>query len=271
MDDLRKELAPVPGEAWKVVEEEARRVLKLSLAGRKIVDFSGPHGWATSAVGTGTVERLKKAPGNGVEAALRQVQPLVELVAPFELSRADLDDVARGRKDPDLTPLLEAAKSLARAEDTVIFEGYAAAGIRGLREASPHPTLEISENYQDYPAVVAEGLRLLREAGVDGPYALALGPRCYAGLLRSTVGAYPVFELVRRVVGGPLVWAPYVDGAVLASLRGGDYELVVGRDISIGYSSHTDSSVRLYLVESLTFRVHTPEAAVSFVYARDRR
>ena len=36
----------------------------------------------------------------------------------------------------------------------------------------------------------------------------------------------------------------------------------LGRDMSIGYQSHTDTSVRLYLVETMAFRVLTPEAAV---------
>jgi len=53
-----------------------------------------------------------------------------------------------------------------------------------------------------------------------------------------------------------------VDGAVVVSQRGGDFLLEVGEDLSIGYDSHDAEAVRLYLVESLTFRVLTPEAAV---------
>jgi uncharacterized linocin/CFP29 family protein len=46
------------------------------------------------------------------------------------------------------------------------------------------------------------------------------------------------------------------------SLRGGDFELVVGRDISIGYLDHDLHKVRLYLEESVTFQVLTAEAAI---------
>jgi uncharacterized linocin/CFP29 family protein len=75
-------------------------------------------------------------------------------------------------------------------------------------------------------------------------------------------------EHVRRLLDGPIVWAPAVDGAVVLSLRGGDFELTVGQDFSIGYLEHTASAVRLYLQESFTFRVLSAEAAVPLAYAK---
>jgi uncharacterized linocin/CFP29 family protein len=75
-----------------------------------------------------------------------------------------------------------------------------------------------------------------------------------------------VLEHIRMILGGPIVWAPSVDGAVVVSLRGGDYTLAVGEDFAIGYLSHSDSAVQLYLEESLTFRVLDPRAAVALRY-----
>jgi uncharacterized linocin/CFP29 family protein len=46
------------------------------------------------------------------------------------------------------------------------------------------------------------------------------------------------------------------------SQRGGDAELTLGRDMSIGYHSHDERTVRLYFTESFTFRVVGPEAVV---------
>ncbi len=43
----------------------------------------------------------------------------------------------------------------------------------------------------------------------------------------------------------------------------GDFELTIGQDISIGYLSHSETAVRLYLQESITFLLLTTEAAVS--------
>jgi uncharacterized linocin/CFP29 family protein len=267
MSPLLRELAPVTAEAWALIEEEAKRTLKLKLAARKLVDFSGPLGWAASAVGDGRVRRLNEAPAPGVEANLREVQPLVELRVPFELAREELEAIGRGTKTPVLDPVREAASAAAMAEDRAVFRGFGAAGIRGIAEESAEARLLLSDDFQAYPGVVAEAINKLHLAGVEGPYGIALGPRCYTGLVKTTQGGFPVMEHVRRLLDGPLVWAPAVDGAVVLSLRGGDFELTVGQDFSIGYLEHTENAVRLYLQESFTFRVLAPEAAVPLAYA----
>ena len=266
MNDLLRELAPISSAAWAEIDSEAKRTLKLTLAARRLVDFTGPLGWDAAAVSLGRSEPLKPGPAAGVEARLRQAQPLVELRVPFELSREELNAVARGAKDPDLDAVRHAARAAGLAEDRAVFHGYAKAGIRGLLEAAPGGAVSLSEDYEAYPSAVAEATNRLRAAGIDGPYGIALGPRCYAGLTKTTKGGYPVIEHVRRLLDGPIVWAPGVDGAAVVSLRGGDTELVVGQDFSIGYLDHTADKVRLYLQESFTFRVLTPEAAVALVY-----
>jgi uncharacterized linocin/CFP29 family protein len=109
---------------------------------------------------------------------------------------------------------------------------------------------------------------MLRSAGIGGPYGLALGPRCYTGVIETTEhGGYPLLEHLKLILGGPVVWAPAVDGAVVLSLRGGDYALELGNDIAIGYSSSDSSSVRLYLEESFTFNVLEDRAAVALRYS----
>lgn len=268
MNDLRRELAPISAEGWKQIEDEAKRTLKTTLAARKLIDFSGPLGWNASAVSLGYTERLKSAPEKKVEARLRKIQALVELRVPFEIGLEELEAIGRGAKDPNLDPVREAARAAALAEDRSVFNGYAEAGIQGLVEAGAENKCTLSEDYTAYPGVVAEATHKLRSAGVDGPYAIALGPRCYTGLTKTTVGGFPVIEHVRRLLEGPIIWAPAVDGAVVLSLRGGDFELVVGQDFSIGYLDHTPSTVRLYLQESFTFRVLAPEAAAPLAYAK---
>jgi uncharacterized linocin/CFP29 family protein len=49
---------------------------------------------------------------------------------------------------------------------------------------------------------------------------------------------------------------------VVLSLRGGDFLLDSGQDLSIGYLDHSATSVTLYLEESFSFRVLEPAAAV---------
>ncbi len=267
MNHLRRELAPITDAAWAQISEQAAGALKLSLAARKLFDLSGPHGWTSSSVDLGRRTALKSGPVDGVTAAQRRVQPLIELRTPFELSIDDLDDAERGAEDLDLEAVVTAATRAAVAEDTVVFHGFAAGGVDGIAATSPHEPIEIDTDYEQYPRSVAQAVATLRAAGVDGPFGVALGPRCYTGVIESTEdGGYPVFEHIRTIAGGPILRAPAVDGAFVVSLRGGDYELIVGQDLSIGYANHDDTTVRLYFEESLTFRVNSPEAAVRLAY-----
>jgi uncharacterized linocin/CFP29 family protein len=267
MNSLYRELAPIPDAAWKQIEEEASQALKRTLAARKLVDFDGPLGWHASSVDLGRTDALKGAPHPGVEARMRTVQPLVEIRVPFELARSEIEAIDRGATDADLQPVIDAARIAALAEDSAIFYGYRDGQITGICEAAAEATLPLTEDYTRYPDVVADAVNRLRMASVDGPYAIALGPRCYTGLTQTRDAGYPVIEHVRRLLEGPIVWAPAADGALMLSLRGGDFQLTVGQDFSIGYLDHTSTSVQLYMQQSFTFRVNTPEAAVPLKYA----
>ena len=267
MNHLLRELAPVTEDAWTQIDEEATRSLKHFLAGRRLVDFSGPQGWGFAAVDLGRVESLSAGSFGSVETARRLVLPLVEVRAPFSLSRDELAAADRGATDVDLDAVRHAGQAAALAEDHLVFHGYDGGGIQGIIPASPHSAVPISADYGEYPEHVARAVALLRGADVAGPYAIALGPRCYTGVTESTErGGYPVLEHIREILGGPVVWAPGVDGAVVLSMRTGDFELTVGEDFSIGYRSADEALVTLYIEESLTFRINTPEAAVHLAY-----
>ncbi|MGI9577930.1 MAG: family 1 encapsulin nanocompartment shell protein [Microthrixaceae bacterium] len=268
MNHLFRDLAPISDAAWAEIDSEAKRSLANFLAARRLIDFSGPEGWAASAVTLGTVEPLKDGPEDGVEAASRRVQPYVEMRASFSLLRAELDAIDRGHKSPDLDPVVAATRRVAAAEDNAIFHGYEAGQITGIAEASPHESIEIDRNYGNYPTWTAMAVAQLRDAGVEGPYGIALGPNCYAGILETTEdGGYPILERLRLILQGPVVYAPAVNGAVVVSMRGDDFELYCGQDFSIGYTDSDAESVELYIEESLTFHVHSPEAAVALEYS----
>jgi uncharacterized linocin/CFP29 family protein len=48
---------------------------------------------------------------------------------------------------------------------------------------------------------------------------------------------------------------------VVVSQRGGDFLYESGQDLSVGYSHHDAETVHLYIEQSFSFRVATPEAA----------
>lgn len=266
MNNLHRELAPISAAAWAQIEEEAARTLKRYLAARRVVDVADPQGAALAAIGTGHLKAIK-APDGGVEATQHQAQALVQVRVPFELSRQELDDVERGSGDPDLQPLKDAARKIAHAEDRAVFDGYAAAGIQGIRPGADAPAVKLPADVKHYPAAVAQALSQLRLAGVNGPYALVLGEKAFAAVSGASDEGYPVLKHVRPLLDDDIVWAPGIEGGVLLSTRGGDFSLHLGQDVSIGYRSHTDAVVRLYLQESFTFLLLTPEAAVALAPA----
>ena len=271
MNHLLRAIAPLTEAEWKAVDEEAKQTLKLNLAARRLVDFSGPHGWQTSSINLGRVDRTDGELRPGVETRRRRVQTLIELRAPFELSRQELDIIARGGRDPDLRPVTEAARDIAIAENQAVFNGFEAGHITGIFEAAQQSALHLTDDYAHYPEVVAEALGKLRNLGIVGPYGIVLGPRCYIGLTETTTGGgYRVYDHVKRLLNGPVVWTPGIDGAIVVSMRGGDFELTVGEDFSIGYLSHNSETVRLYLQESITFRVLTAEAAIPLRYRQTK-
>jgi uncharacterized linocin/CFP29 family protein len=263
VNNLHRELAPVSDAAWASIEEEARRTFTVYVAGRRVADVQGPEGPALSAVGTGHLGEVE-APAEGVTGRLRQAQPLVELRAPFTLSRQAIDDVERGAQDPDWQPLKDAARKIAFAEDRAVFEGYPAAGIAGIRATTSNPALTLPADAHRYPDVVTQALASLRLAGVGGPYSLVLSADAYAAVSVTSDYGYPIREQLDKLVDGEILRAPAIDGAFLLSGRGGDYTLQIGQDLSIGYLSHNAASVELYFQESLTFLAYTPEAGVAF-------
>jgi len=262
MNNLHRELAPISDAAWAQIEQEATRTLKLHLAGRRVVDVQGPGGTALSAVGTGHLRNIA-APKDGIKARQREVQALVELRGNLELSRQAIDDVERGANDSDWQPVKDAARQLAFAEDGAIFDGYAAAGIEGIRQGTSNAIMTLPADVRQYPEAIAQALSQLRLVGVNGPYAVLLGADAYTALAETSDHGYPVLQHVHRLVSSEIIWAPAIAGAFVLSTRGGDFQLHIGQDISIGYSSHTDAAVLLFLQETIAFLLLTKEAAVA--------
>ncbi len=263
MNHLLREHAPISDASWGELDREVEQRLLPGLAARWLVDFSGPRGWDHSAVDLGRVTEIP-APDKGLRASRRRVLPLAELRADFVVSRAELRDLDRGAVDLDLGTVDAAARRIAEAENVAVFHGWAGAGIVGIGEAAALAPIAAGKKFADYPKHVAKAVETLLSAGVSGPYGLALGPAGYTGVVETTEhGGLIVFDHLREILDGPIVWAPGVRGAVVLSLRGGDFRFESGQDLSLGYDHHDADNVHFYVEESFTFRVATPEAAVA--------
>ncbi len=261
-DLLKRALAPLTDAAWEEVDATAATILKSQLTARTLVDFSGPHGWEYAAVNLGRIDIPKGGDGGDVSWGVRTVLPLVEVRVPVVLPQLELDNASRGCADIDLSPLEEVAKRVAQFEEAAVYTGFEPGGIQGIKQASAHQPVPLPENPELYPQAVAQGLKELRLAGVPGPYSLVLGMEAYAGLVQAGKGGFPPARIIRDMLGGDLLPTAVLQGGLLLSTAGGDFELTVGQDLAIGYASHDRKEVELFLTESFTFRVLRPEAAV---------
>ncbi len=259
MDILRRELAPITDRAWDEITEQAQRVLRSHLSGRTLVDVDGPHGLEYSAVGLGRLDVRDEEPVAGVSYGVRRVQPLIETRAQLELDVWELDNADRGAADIELDEVDRAAAAIATFEEHAVYRGFEPAGIVGIAGASTHEPIAIGDD--GFPGAVARGVVALRTADVEGPYRLILGPDMFRRL-ESDGSTYPARRQIERMLDSSPVLAPVVEGGYLVTTRGGDFELVLGQDLSIGYETHDARTVRLYLTESFTFRVLEPAAAV---------
>ena len=154
MNHLLRSLAPISESGWNMLDEEARQRLEPALAARRLVDFSGPHGWEYSATNLGRTTALASAPCDGVTGLQRRVLPLVEVRAEFELSRAELRDADRGAEDADLEALDKAAHQIAVAENKAVFHGWHGA-MAGIEEATPHKPIPLGDKPDNYRRPVA--------------------------------------------------------------------------------------------------------------------
>lgn len=262
MNNLHRSLAPISDAAWAAIDDEARQAFSLRSAGRRVVDVPEAGGPELASIDLGHLLDLDGG-REGVRARMRTAQPLVEMRVPFSVTREAVDSVERGAMDPDWDPVDAAVATLVDTEDAAILNGWREAGIVGLAQASSHDPVAMPDDPADLPDAVAKAVNAVRLAAVEGPYDLVLPQDVYTAVSESTDHGYPVSRRLPELLeGGAVRWAPGTDDAVLVSQRGGDATLYLGRDASIGYDSHDAERVHLYLEESFTVLVHTPEAAI---------
>ncbi len=262
---LKRSMAPISDSAWEEIEHQAKNVLSGNLSARSLVDFNGPHGWTAAAVNLGTVQ-FNHADGKIKELkwGKREVLPLIEFRLPFALDINELDNLERGLKNPDLDPLDKACYNAARFEESAIYHGLSEAGIEGIAEMSPYKPVTMPSTSAGMQEIVESGIIQLQKNKIGGPYHLVLGTLPFQNIQKGDDRGYPLAKRLKDMLRGGIHWSPAIEGGLILSGRGGDYEMTVGHDLSIGYLKHDDKNIHLFLTGSFTFQVLEPRAAVEF-------
>jgi uncharacterized linocin/CFP29 family protein len=263
MDALRRSLAPISPEAWGEIDNFARETLVPKLSARKFADVTGPKGIDFACVALGRLDVPENQDPQDVRYGIHKVQPLVEARVSFILNQWELDNLIRGAKDIKFDSLAEACNKLAMFEENAVYNGFKSGSIEGIHAALEGKPIPMGLNVIECIDAVTEAQARLASSGIEGPAALVVSPSVWKFMARNTQGG-TLRQLLQNQIDGPVIYSQTVNGALLTSLRGGDTELVLGQDLSIGYSHHDSKSIQLYLTESFTFRVISPEALVGF-------
>ena len=246
MNHLLRSLAPISDSGWKLLDEEARERLDPALAARRLVDFSGPHGWEYSATNLGRTDAARLRP------VRRRDRRSSGGCCPWSRCGPTSSSRRRSCATPTGAPRTPTSSRSTRPRTRSPWPRTrrcsTAGTVRstGIEEATPHAPIALGETPDDYPRPVAGAVERLLHNGVSGPYGLALGGEQYQRVTESAEhGGYPLLEHLRKILEGPIVWAPGVGGALVLSLRGGDFLFESGQDLSIGYDGHDGDVVRL--------------------------
>jgi uncharacterized linocin/CFP29 family protein len=254
-----REHALISAAAFEAIDAQAAETLRRNLSARRFVDVKGPAGWDFSGVSLGRFEKLDKA--GAVGYGVRSFAPVIEARVEFELDALDLHLIDRGSADPDLVPVEKAAITAAAFEDNAVYFGFSEARLKGLADVALNASVPLPGDPQGFlDALKGEISRLETAASIGGPYALVGGKTLRAALGRITDGRSLLDVIKKNSDVDEFIFTPSSDGALLASKRGGDFELTLGGDFVVGYSGTDGKSLRFFLTESFAFRVIEPRA-----------
>lgn len=260
MDVLKRELAPISQNAWNEIDKRAQEVLKNYLSARRFVNVNGPLGLDYTAVTEG---RIDVHSDELLNYGVYSVRPLIEPRVSFKLGRWELDNIERGAKDINFDALDEAVKRIAQFEEKVVFEGIEDACIKGLVDTSPNKLGNLGDTESEILTNVTKGVMILERAVAEKPYVFVVSEDiwCKLNALGKEVA---LVERIKNVIGGDIIVSRSIDGALLLPFDNENIELTIGEDFSIGYQEHGENYVKLFVTETLTFRILDEDIIVSY-------
>ncbi len=262
MDWLRRAHAPLSGRVWKAVDDAVVSAARQALAARRVADFEGPKGWSYVAEPLGTVQPVRQPKDErGASRWIPDAIILTEIRAEFVLPWSTIDAFERGGRVLDTSPAEHAAREVALAEDDLAF--YGGPGSVGFLTSPESPRVKFGD-WSSPGQVVGDllaGVSRLDAQGIPGPYAVVLDQDHYFAYLRAAAERRISTEADRLegLIDG-IFRSPVIRGGAVFSLRGGDFLLVAGGDLSVGYRSHDAVNVQLFCAETLGAHLLGPTA-----------
>jgi uncharacterized linocin/CFP29 family protein len=252
---LGRQDAPIATETWNLLDTTMIGAAKSQLAGRRLLTIEGPYGFGLKMIPLTDCEMEEGIVGS-------TFMPVTMVRSRFSLGRRDLAAFEKDKVTLDLGPLACAAMDCAAKEDQVVFNGVS--GLSGLMtvEGSSSQTLTKWDKVGSAANEIISAVTKLDDAGFHGPYAMALSPAQYNLLLRRyPQGEGTELDHVRTIVTEGVVKAPAIKKGGMLLASGPQYaSLVLGQDMSVGYTGPAGDDLEFFVLESLALLVRAPEA-----------
>lgn len=258
MDSLNRGQAPFPASIWQAIDEAAAQAARDRLTGRRFLDLEGPFGAGLTTIEVGNDDYCRQPGPDEAGAVMGRSISLPMLRKSFHLSIRRIAAHIENGQPLDLSPAQDAAEAVADREEEFIYRGQPAFGLAGLLTMEGRQQVEATDWTAPDRALqdVLGATTRLDDSGYRGPYALALSPILYNNLFRLYPGSdVMALEHLRRLCTAGIYKAA-IEGGVLVDTRVG--VLILGQDLSTGYSSQDGVHYHLYLSESIVLRVDEP-------------
>lgn len=263
MEILNRTNAPFGNGVWSVIDTTIAEYLTKRLTLRSVVDFKNDYSFDTDAISTKEVNQISAK--NGVSISLREPLKMLEIKTTFSVPKTVIEEIKRGKTDFDDAALKEAANALATEENNLLLKGLSSANIRGILTNKEIESLEITE-YKDILQAVAKSLGIFNKNFINGKFKLVTSSNTLAKMYTESFEGISLKSKIDQIIGENNIIINENIGdkhLLLISQRGGDFEFYSGLDVSIGFEKEDKNSVELFAIESCTFRILEPKAAVA--------
>ncbi len=261
MKFLNRETSPIAAAIWTQIDSVFTPMLSQRLKLRSIVGFTSVP-FETDAVATGKLKTLSSV--KELTLSARKPIAMVEIRYDFDLPKSIVEAFKRDKPDFDDTVFKEVTNRFSAVENSLILEGLKEADIEGILSKIPSKPIH-AKHTKGLIDAVALMMVAFKAEFVEGPYKLVLSTATLIKMVAESEGGISVKSRLETLLGADffVVCESIGDDKILAlSQRGGDFVLYNGLDVSIGFSEEKADSYALFITESCTFRIISPEAAV---------
>jgi len=243
--------APVTPEQYKYIDDAVKVTARQAMIGRRLMPVFGPLGFGKEAISYDKLTEVGAAQltlawkvdkSEDIANLARTTVAVPVLSKTFRINRRSLEASRTAGSPLDIVTAKSAAYKVAKLEDDLILDGFAADGstydISGLYQAANN-TESTSKDFGTSGNGIDKvnlAMALLLADNIYPPYNMVLNPTQYMQLHNELSGTATLeIDVIRRMIGGEVYVTPAQTadtGMLLAAGDRGYFDLAIGVDLT---------------------------------------